>query len=255
MPFEIVTIPCLSDNYAYLVHEVASGKTALVDVPEAAPILEALVTRGWALDEVWITHHHADHVQGLETVLAQHDAVVRGAQTNSHRLPPLDVAHEDAAVFTFGGADVHVMDVSGHTIGHIAYYIPDAEAVFTADSLMTMGCGRLFEGTAARMWASLSALMQLPDATEVFTGHEYTASNVKFALTIDPDNADLISRASAVSDARAAGIPTVPSTLAQEKATNPFLRAANPKIRALLGMETASDTDVFAEIRARKDAF
>lgn len=255
MPFEIVTVPCLSDNYAYLVHDAANGQTALVDVPEAAPILEALSTRGWTLNEVWITHHHADHVQGLAAVLAQHGALVRGAQADSHRLPPLDVAHEDASVFRFGASEVRVMDVSGHTNGHIAYHIPDAGVVFTADSLMTMGCGRLFEGTAAQMWASLSALMQLPDATKLFTGHEYTASNVKFALTIDPNNAELISRASAVSDARAAGIPTVPSSLAQEKATNPFLRAANPDIRALLGMETASDVDVFAEIRARKDAF
>jgi hydroxyacylglutathione hydrolase len=255
MPVEIVTIPCLSDNYAFLLHDSETGRTALVDVPEAAPILSTLKDRGWTLDEVWITHHQADHVQGLQEVLASHQASVRGAAADAHRLPPLDVGHQDEDRFDFAGHEVRVMDVSGHTIGHIAYYVADAKAVFTADSLMALGCGRLFEGSADQMWASLSKLASLPPDTEVFSGHEYTATNARFALTIEPDNPDLISRVEAITAARDAGNPTVPSPLALELATNPFLRAASPGIRAQLNMKQASDIEVFAEIRARKDAF
>lgn len=255
MPLVLETIPCLSDNYAYLLHDTTTGATALVDIPEAAPILAALDARGWTLNEVWITHHHDDHVQGLGKVLAAHPAPVRGAAADAHRLPSLDVQVSDGDRFSFAGHEVQVMDVSGHTMGHIAYYVPDAAAVFTADSLMAMGCGRLFEGTADMMWASLSKLAALPPETEVCSGHEYTASNAKFALTIDPDNKDLMSRTKAIEAARAAGQPTVPSKLALELATNPFLRANDPDIRTRLAMQSASDAEVFAEIRARKDAF
>ncbi len=255
MPVEIVTIPCLSDNYAFLVHDDQSGQTALIDVPEARPILKALQDRGWSLSEVWITHHHADHVQGLADVLKTHPAKVRGSQTDAHRLPDLDIAHQDGDRFTFSDHEVQVMDVSGHTIGHICYYVPSAKAVFTADSLMALGCGRLFEGTAEQMWRSLSKLAKLPPDTNVCSGHEYTAANAKFALTIDPDNPELISRSKEISAARASDTPTVPSSLALELATNPFLRASSPEIRARLNMEEAPDVDIFAEIRARKDAF
>ena len=255
MPLEVVTIPCLSDNYAFLLHDDASGQTALIDVPEARPILEVLKTRGWDLSEIWITHHHDDHVQGLSEVLNTHSAKVRGSKPDAHRLPDLDAAHDDGDRFEFARSEVKVMDVSGHTIGHIAFYVGDAKAVFTADSLMALGCGRLFEGTADQMWTSLSKLSSLPADTEICSGHEYTAANAKFALTIEPDNPDLISRSTAISVNRAAGKPTVPSSLALELATNPFLRASNPAIRARLNMKDASDAAVFAEIRARKDAF
>lgn len=255
MPLEIVTVPCLSDNYAYLLHDAVSGETALVDAPEAGPVLETLAARGWSLTEVWITHHHADHVQGLGEIAVKHDVKVRGAAADAHRLPPLDVALTDEARFDFAGHDVRVMDVSGHTVGHIAYHIAGAQAVFTADSLMALGCGRLFEGTADQMWASLSKLAALPAETQVYSGHEYTASNAKFALTIEPDNEDLMLRVRDISQARASLHPTVPSSLALERATNPFLRAANTGIRERLGMQDKSDVDVFAEIRARKDAF
>ena len=255
MPLVLETIPCLSDNYAYLLHDTSTGETALVDIPEAAPILSALEDRGWTLSEVWITHHHDDHVQGLGKVLAAHPAPVRGAAADAHRQPALDVQVSDGDRFSFAGHEVQVMDVSGHTMGHVAYYVPAAAAVFTADSLMALGCGRLFEGSAERMWASLSKLAALPPETEVCSGHEYTASNAKFALTIDPDNKDLMSRTKAIEAARAAGRPTVPSKLALELATNPFLRANDPDIRTRLAMQSASDAEVFAEIRARKDAF
>ncbi|WP_170400599.1 hydroxyacylglutathione hydrolase [Ruegeria arenilitoris] len=255
MPLEIVTIPCLSDNYAFLAHDAASGQTALVDAPESGPILAVLEARGWRLSHVLLTHHHWDHVDGLPGILEKHPAKVIGAAADAHRLPPLDQQVSDGDTFEIGGEPVQVLDVSGHTVGHVAFYLPQCSVVFTADSLMALGCGRLFEGTAPQMWASLSKLAALPDETIVCSGHEYTQSNAKFAITVDPDNAALQQRMVDIDRARADGQPTVPSTLALEKATNPFLRAADPAIQAQLGMENADPAAVFAEIRARKDRF
>lgn len=255
MPLEIVTVPCLSDNYAFLVHDSDSGKTALVDAPEAAPIRAELDRHGWSLDQVWLTHHHWDHVDGLEALRTRYDPTVIGAAADAHRLPPLDLAVSEGDRFEFAGATVEVIDVSGHTVGHIALYLPAAKAVFTADSLMALGCGRLFEGTPDQMWASLSKLAALPDETLVCSGHEYTQSNARFALTVDPGNAALKTRADEIDHARAEGRPTVPSLLSLEKATNPFLRAADPGIQSHLGMQGADPARVFAEIRARKDRF
>ncbi len=255
MPLEIVTIPCLSDNYAFLAHDPASGETALVDAPEAAPILAELNARGWRLSHVLLTHHHWDHVDGLAGILETQPARVIGAKADEYRLPKLDQAVVEGDTFYIGGEPVEVLDVSGHTVGHIAYYMPQTGAVFTADSLMALGCGRLFEGEPAQMWASLNKLAALPDDTIVCSGHEYTQSNAKFALTIDPDNAALQDRVVEINRARAAGEPTVPSVLALEKATNPFLRATNPAIQARLGMDNDDPVSVFAEIRSRKDRF
>ncbi|MEL6452924.1 MAG: hydroxyacylglutathione hydrolase [Pseudomonadota bacterium] len=255
MPLDIRTIPCLSDNYAYLARDPSSGATALVDIPEAAPILVALEETGWTLTDVLITHHHYDHVDGLAEVLAQHPARVVGAAADAHRLPALDVKVAEGDSVTIGSEVGAVIDVSGHTLGHVAFHFPGAPAVFTADSLMALGCGRLFEGTGPQMHASLQKLAALPGNTVVCSGHEYTAANAAFALTIDPDNPDLISRVQEVTDKRAAGTPTVPSLLSQELATNPFLRAHDPAIQAHLGMTGADPADVFTEIRARKDKF
>ncbi len=255
MPLEIVTIPCLSDNYAFLAHDPASGETALIDAPDGPPILTELDARGWTLSHVLLTHHHWDHVDGLAAVLAKQPARVIGAKADAHRLPKLDQAVAEGDTFDIGGEPVEVLDVSGHTIGHVAFYMPQSGAVFTADSLMALGCGRLFEGEPAQMWASLSKLAALPDDTIVCSGHEYTQSNAKFALTIDPDNVALQKRSADIDRARAAGEPTVPSVLALEKATNPFLRATDPVIQARLGMKGADPAAVFAEIRARKDRF
>ncbi|WP_170478356.1 hydroxyacylglutathione hydrolase [Ruegeria arenilitoris] len=255
MPLEIITIPCLSDNYAFLAHNDASGETALIDAPESGPILAELATRGWQLNHVLLTHHHWDHVDGLSDILDHYPAQVIGAATDAHRLPPLDVQVSEDETLQICGERVHVFDVSGHTIGHIAYYFPESSAVFTADSLMALGCGRLFEGTADQMWGSLCKLAALPDETMVYSGHEYTQSNAKFAVTVDSDNPALIKRIAEIDKARAAGIPTVPSQLALEKATNPFLRADNPAIQAKLGMKNARPESVFAEIRSRKDRF
>ncbi|NOD47143.1 hydroxyacylglutathione hydrolase [Ruegeria sp. HKCCD5849] len=255
MPLEIVTIPCLSDNYAFLAHDATSGQTALIDAPEAAPILQALDEKGWTLSHVLLTHHHWDHVDGLSGILEKHPAQVVGAAADAHRLPSLDLQVVEGDSFEIGGEQVQVLDVSGHTVGHVAYYMPQSAAVFTADSLMALGCGRLFEGTPDQMWASLSKLAALPDDTLVCSGHEYTQSNAKFAITVDPDNPDLKARIADIERARAAGEATVPSILALEKATNPFLRAADPAIQAHLGMTGARPEAVFAEIRGRKDRF
>lgn len=255
MPFDLITIPCLSDNYAYLLRDHNSGKVALIDVPEAAPILAELKKRDWQVSQIWLTHHHPDHIQGVAEVLNEHDANVIGAKADEHRLPPLDrkVGEDDS--ITLGSLEARVIDVSGHTVGHIAFYVPTAKAVFTADSLMALGCGRLFEGTPVQMWESLQKLMALPEDTIICSGHEYTSANAKFALTVDPKNSDLISRAKDIEVARSKGQPTVPSQLSTELRTNPFLRPADPAIRATLGMQNATDTEVFAEIRARKDKF
>jgi hydroxyacylglutathione hydrolase len=255
MPLEIVTIPCLKDNYAFLAHDKASGQTAVIDVPEAAPILQALAQRGWTLSHVLLTHHHWDHVDGLAALLAVHPAMVIGAAADAQRLPPLDRAVAEGDTITIGQHSGTVMDVSGHTIGHIAFYFADSSVCFTADSLMAMGCGRLFEGTPAQMYDSLAKLSALPPETLICSGHEYTASNAKFALTIEPGNTALISRIEKIETARAQGRPTVPSLLSSERATNPFLRSDSPEIQTSLGLTGADPVKVFTELRRRKDDF
>ena len=255
MAVEIVTVPCLEDNYAYLVRDTATGKVAVVDAPEAAPIIGALEERGWKPEQIWITHHHADHVQGIEELRRRYGAKVVGHAKDAHRLPPLDLAVNEGDVVELGGTRARVLDVSGHTIGHIAYVIDEVPAAFTADSLMALGCGRVFEGTHQMMWESLSKLMALPPETKIYSGHNYGQANGRFALTIEPDNEALKARIERIREADAKGVPIVPSTLAEELATNPFLRAREPAVKAALGMAGADDAAVFAEIRRRKDNF
>jgi len=255
MPLELVTVPCLKDNYAYLVHDADTGETALIDVPEAEPIANALNGKGWTLSHVLLTHHHWDHIDGLAALLTDHPAKVIGAAADAHRLPPLDLAVAEGDTLRIGGEPVQVIDVSGHTIGHIAFHFPDSKLAFTADSLMALGCGRLFEGTPEQMFDSLSKLASLPADTVICSGHEYTESNGKFALTIDPDNPALMSRMRQVQTARKQGEATVPSMLSEELATNPFLRCNDPGIKASVGMIDAQPSTVFAEIRKRKDNF
>ena len=255
MPFDLVTIPCLSDNYAFMLHDGASGLTLLVDVPEAAPVLDELARRNWQVSHLLLTHHHPDHVRGVQALLEVHPAQVIGAAADAHRLPDLHLALSDGDHFTFAGETATVYDVSGHTMGHIAAYFATSGIAFTGDSLMALGCGRLFEGSAAQMWQSLSKLMQLPPATIICSGHEYTAANARFALSLEPGNEHLVARAAKIDAARAKNQPTVPSKLADELATNPFLRPHSAEIRTYLKMHNHSDSEVFAEVRRRKDTF
>ncbi len=255
MPLEIVTLPCLADNYTFLVHDTDSGATALVDAPEAAPVMAELTRRGWQLGEIWLTHHHWDHVDAVGEIREATGARVIGAARDAQRLPPLSHALDDGETFAFAGHKVSVLDVSGHTVGHIAYYLADGHAIFTGDSLMALGCGRLFEGTPEQMWASLSRITALPGNTLVYSGHEYAEANARFALTIEPDNPDLQARARSITANRAAGRATVPSLLSLELATNPFLRAGLATVKNAVGMPNEPDAAVFAEIRRRKDAF
>ncbi|MBS0124776.1 hydroxyacylglutathione hydrolase [Thetidibacter halocola] len=253
MPLDIVTIPCLSDNYAYLVQ--GPDGVCLVDAPEAGPIVDALTARGWTLDTILITHHHHDHVGGVEELRARYGCKVMGPKAEEAKLPPLDMALEEGMNGGEGDAYTVPLMVPGHTLGHMAFHFPKARAVFTADSLMACGCGRVFEGTPEMMWQSLSKLAALPPETMVYSGHEYTTSNIRFALTIEAGNEALKFRAEAVAQARGRGEPTAQVPLSLELETNPFLRASNPLVKAALGMKTASDAKVFAEIRSRKDRF
>ncbi|MDN5786347.1 hydroxyacylglutathione hydrolase [Pseudorhodobacter sp.] len=257
MALDLLTIPCLSDNYAYLIHNPASGQTALVDVPEAAPLLAALSDKGWTLSDILLTHHHWDHIDGVADLLAglPNRPAVWGAAADAHRLPPLNHALKDGDCVTICSANVQVLDVPGHTVGHIAFHFPDDHLLFSGDSLMVMGCGRLFEGTPAQMHLALSRMAAVPGETLVCSGHEYTSSNIAFALSLEPENPALMLRAKAVKSAREAGRATVPATLAEELETNPFLRAHNPALQSALGLAGAADVDVFTEIRARKDKF
>ncbi len=255
MTLELVTIPCRADNYAYMVHDAASGQTAVIDVPNATPILATLNARGWQLSDILITHHHDDHISGVETLRSATGAMVLGAAADAYRLPPLDYALTEEASFAIGAEQVRVIDVPGHTVGHIAFYFPLSGYAFTGDSLMSAGCGRLFEGTPAQMHASLGKLVRLPPETLICSGHEYTTSNLAFAVTLEPGNAALISRVGQVTAQRAKGQATIPVSLRTELDTNPYLRAHLPALKAAVGLPNADAATVFAEIRARKDRF
>jgi hydroxyacylglutathione hydrolase len=255
MPLTLVTVACLSDNYAYIVHDPASGETAVVDVPEVAPIRSALAARGWALTDILLTHHHHDHVGGVAELRDATGATVWGAAADAARLPPLDHPVTAGTPVVIAGESVEVLDVPGHTVGHIAYYFSTSGFLFSGDSLMALGCGRLFEGTPEQMWNSLSRMAALPDDVLVCSGHEYTKANAAFALSLGSTPKALQERAVEIDAARSKGLATVPSSLGLEKATNPFLRAADPDLRAALKMPNATDAEVFAHIRALKDAF
>ncbi len=252
---EIEQIPALSDNYVYLVHEPGAGVTGVVDPAVAEPVLERLRARGWKLDWILSTHHHADHTGGNLELKKATGCRIAGPKKDAARIPGLDQGFVEGDRFELGQAQAEIFETPGHTSGHISYWFSEAKALFCADTLFSLGCGRLFEGTPEQMWRSLSKLARLPDDAIVYCGHEYTQSNARFALSIDPDNPALRARAEEVERQRKAGQPTVPTTLGQERAANPFLRPHDPAIRRTLGLEDASDVEVFAEIRRRKDRF
>lgn len=248
MPLELVTIRCLSDNYAYLLHGKAG--TALIDAPEAAPILSELRRRDWKLDTILLTHHHGDHIDAVPELVSKTGARVIGARADTHRLPPLDIVTEPGEALEVLGETVQVLDVSGHTIGHVAFHFPESGYAFTADSLMAMGCGRLFEGDPSMMWDSLCRLNALPPETLICSGHDYCAGNGAFALSVDPDNEALRERLAGTADGR---LPCSPASLAEERATNPFLRVH--ELSGALGMENDPEAEIFAQLRRMKDNF
>ncbi|MDO5613574.1 MAG: hydroxyacylglutathione hydrolase [Paracoccus sp. (in: a-proteobacteria)] len=248
MPLELVTIRCLRDNYAYLIH--GNGETALIDAPEASPIRAALDERGWRLDHILLTHHHDDHIQDVPELRRAYPGTrVIGHAADAARLPPLDHPVAPGDSITICGETATVIDVSGHTVGHVAFHFAGAGLAFTGDSLMAIGCGRLFEGDAPMMWASLSRLNALPGNTLICSGHDYCAGNGAFALSVDPQNATLRDRLTGVEG----GTPCAPATLDTERATNPFLRTAD--LRNRLNMQGATDAEVFARLRRMKDDF
>lgn len=248
MPLELVTLRCRTDNYAYLLH--GADGTVLIDAPEATPILRELAARDRSLSAILLTHHHGDHVDGVAEIVEATGAMVIGAAADAHRLPPLDLRITPGEPLEVLGEPVAIIDVPGHTVGHVAFHFPQSGFAFTADSLMALGCGRLFEGSAAMMWDSLSRLNALPADTLICSGHDYCTGNGAFALSVDPDNPTLRDRLDAVQRAEQ---PCAPATLAMERETNPFLRVA--ALRASLGMDEAPDAEVFARLRAMKDRF
>jgi hydroxyacylglutathione hydrolase len=255
MALELVTLPCLADNYAYLIHDAATGATGVVDVPDAAPVLAELARREWVLSDIFLTHHHDDHIAGVAELRAATMAKVWGAEADRHRLPRLDHPVWEGDTVRLGREEGVVIDVPGHTVGHIAFHFPASSLAFTGDSLMAGGCGRLFEGRPEQMWQSLQKLAALPRETLICSGHEYTASNLRFAATIEPASPALAARTMRVALARGQGRATVPSRLSGELATNPYLRAGLAEVKEAVGMAGASDAAVFAEIRSRKDRF
>ncbi|MBU0725229.1 MAG: hydroxyacylglutathione hydrolase [Alphaproteobacteria bacterium] len=252
---EIHQIPVLSDNYVYLVHAAATGETAVVDPAVAGPVQDALAAKGWTLTHILNTHHHGDHTGGNLALKQATGCTIVGPRADATRIPGIDVQLGDGERYGFGGEEALVFDVPGHTRGHIAYHFADSRALFCGDTLFALGCGRLFEGTPQQMWTSLGKLRALPADTRVYCAHEYTQSNARFALTVDPANAALKTRAEEIDRLRAAGTPTVPSLLGVEKATNPFLRADDAGIAAAIGLAGADPVTIFAEVRRRKDHF
>lgn len=250
---QIHQFPCLNDNYGVLVHDAEADLTASIDAPDAAAVQSALAEKGWSLTHILTTHHHADHTGGNAALKAATNCQIIGPKAEEAKIPGIDRAVGEGDTFKFGGFDVQVFDTPGHTSGHISYYIPAAKVAFAGDTMFALGCGRLFEGTPQQMWDSLSKLMALPDDTQVYCGHEYTLSNAKFAVSVDPDNADLKARLAEIEAKRAKGEPTVPTSIGLERATSPFVRAGDPGLRAHLGLADAADWEVFAEVRKRKD--
>jgi hydroxyacylglutathione hydrolase len=255
MAVDIRLIPCRSDNYAVLIHDPADGTTVLIDAPEEAPIRAVLDGNGWRLTHILITHHHIDHVEALAPLKAASGARVFGPTAEASKIPGLDETLSEGDRITLGSLTAEVIETPGHTRGHIVFLFPQKKLLFAGDTMFVLGCGRLLEDTPEAMWTSLGKLAALPDDVRVYCGHEYTLSNARFAVTVDPDNAALKARLAEVERLREAGKPTVPTTIGDEKATNPFLRADRPEVASAVGLPGAEPVAVFTEVRKRKDSF
>jgi hydroxyacylglutathione hydrolase len=252
---KIEIVPALSDNYNFLLTATGSDAVGIVDPSEAAPIVAALERRNLRLTHILNTHHHRDHIGGNEELRARYGATIVGPKSETARIPGMDVLLGDGDFYEFGGRRAEILFVPGHTTGHIAYWFKDDDALFCGDTLFSLGCGRLFEGTPAEMWKSLTRLRALPPETRVYCAHEYTMSNGKFALTVEPENDALRARMEDVVRLRAAGLSTIPTTIGLERATNPFLRADAPELQTAAGRLGEDPVAVFAAIRQAKDSF
>ena len=253
MPAQTYLFSCLSDNYGVLLHDPESGATAAIDAPEAGPVEAALKTKGWRLTDILVTHHHADHTGGIPELKANHRCRVVAPHAEAARIPLVDETVRENDKVRVGGLEANVIETPGHTSGHISYVFPADKLAFVGDTLFSIGCGRVIEGTTEMMWQSLLKLRGLPDDTRIYCGHEYTVANVRFARTIEPANAALAAREKEVEKLVAAMMPTIPSTLGEEKAANPFLRADVPEVAKSLGLAGKPAWQVFAEIRERKN--
>ncbi len=254
-PLEVLQFLCLSDNYGYLVHDPDSGLTVAIDTPEVAPIQRALDEKNWQLNFVFNTHHHDDHAGGNLALKTQTGCQITGPRADAERIPGIDREVGEGDTVSLGEWQFAVHDTPGHTRGHIVYHCPQAGIAFVGDTLFALGCGRIFEGTPEQMWTSLQKISCWPDETLIYCAHEYTQANARFALSVEPDNADLVARGVEIEAARKRGIATVPTTLALEKKTNPFLRPHSPALRQTIDLTGGSDVEVFARTRQLKDSF
>ena len=256
MPAQVRLFRCLQDNFGVLVHDPASGATAAIDAPEAAPVEAALKGNGWKLTDILVTHHHGDHTGGIAELKQRYRCRVVAPHGEATKIPQVDLAVKEGETVKVGTLSAHVLETPGHTLGHIAYWFEADTVAFVADAIFALGCGRVFEGTFEQMWNSLAKLKErLPDDTVLYCAHEYTQSNARFALTIEPGNAALVARVREIDELRARGLPTVPTVMALEKATNPFLRPDSAEVQRTVGLVGAPLAEVFAEVRKRKDNF
>ena len=255
MPAETRLFLCRSDNYGVLLRDPDSGATAAIDAPEVAPIEAALKATGWKLTDILVTHHHADHTDGIQALKDKYKCRVVAPAAEASKIPAVDETVREGDKVKVGTLSGNVIETPGHTLGHIAYWFPADRLAFVGDTLFSIGCGRVIEGTPEQMWRSLVKLRDLPDDTEFYCGHEYTAANIKFARTVEPDNKALAAREAEARQEIAAGRPTIPVTIGEEKLANPFLRADVPDVASGIGMKGNPAAEVFAEIRARKNKF
>lgn len=246
---------CRTDNYGLLLHDRKTGATAAIDAPDASEIERQLAVQGWILSHIFTTHRHADHVDGNLALQKRFGCSITGPHREAGHIRGIDREVSGGDTFTWAGREVRVLDCPGHTLGHVAYHMPSEDAVFAGDTLFSLGCGRVFEGTLDEMYESVSQFKLLPRATRLYCGHEYTQSNARFAQAVEPGNPLLVQRAAEVDRMRAQGKMTCPSTIEVELGTNPFLRTGSAEIRETLGLEQVSDAEVFAELRRRKDGF
>lgn len=251
---DIHKFPCLNDNYGFLVHEPVSGKTAAIDTPDAGKYLAEAAAKGWEISHILNTHWHPDHAGGNAKIKEATGCTIYGPAGEAEKIPGIDVRLSDGDIVELGRASARVIDVPGHTLGHIAYHFADQDVAFVGDSVFALGCGRVFEGTMDMMWNSLSRLKALPPQTLLYCAHEYTQANARFAVTVDPENAALAEYTRWIDERRAEGLPTVPTRLEKELRTNPFLRADDPGLQAAMG-HAGDAVATFAEIRGRKDRF